>query len=51
MLPATGTDTQPNVISSQPPLSAQEVERICKAFILLLHAPLKKEQEKQSNGK
>ncbi len=39
------------LVSEQQSLSPYEVERICKAFIRLLHAPLKKEQEKQSNDR
>jgi hypothetical protein len=32
-------------------LADQDVERICKAFIKLLNAPLKEKQETQTNGK
>ena len=37
--------------SLHPSFSPHEIERICKAFIRLVNAPLVKEQETRSNGK
>ena len=44
------SDASQPLVSEQQSLSPYEAERICKAFIRLLHAPLEKEQEKQRNG-
>jgi hypothetical protein len=50
-VPAPKEAVQPPVVQTQPLLSPPEIERICKAFIRLLEAPLIQQQGVQDNDK